>query len=139
LHCGTFDVMELRDMKTLHCLVLGLAGGILLLAHSPAAAYDSRYAYCRVQAERISGYYGPVPDRYKPGGAGRGAVRGAVAGAAIGAAVGGDSRDVRRAARRGAVAGAVVGAAKRERARDRERDRRYVYELELDRCMDHYR
>jgi uncharacterized protein YcfJ len=128
--------MELRDMKITHSLASGLAGVLLLIASHPAAAYDSRYAYCRVQAERISGYYGPVPDRYKPGGAGRGAVRGAVAGAAIGAALGGDAK---KAARRGAVAGAVVGAAKRERARDRERDRRYVYELELDRCMDYYR
>jgi hypothetical protein len=107
---------------------------------SVAAAYESgRYDYCRVQAERISGYYGPVPNRYMPGGAGRGAARGAATGAAIGAIAGGDSKDIRRAARRGAATGALVGAARRERARDEYRDRRYVYQLELDRCMDHYR
>lgn len=99
-----------------------------------AAAYGrDRFDYCRDQAERISGYYGPVPDRHMPGGAGRGAVRGAVAGAVIGG-IGGN--DAGRAARRGAVAGALVGAARRERARDDYRDRRYIYQLELDRCMD---
>lgn len=117
------------------CLLLG---GLFLLATSTASAryYDgSRYDYCRAQAERISGYYGPVPNRYLPGGAGRGAVRGAVAGAAIGAIAG----DARKGARRGAIAGAVVGAARRERARDHQRESRYFYELELDRCMDYYR
>ena len=115
-------------------LLIGLAGSM------PAVAYDSsRYSYCRSQAERISGYYGPVPDRYHRGGAGRGAARGAVTGAAIGAIAGGDRRDIRRAARRGAVTGAVVGAVRRERARDEYRDRRYIYQMELDRCMDYYR
>jgi hypothetical protein len=105
-----------------------------------AHAYDEgRYAYCRDQAERISGYYGPVPDRYLRGGAGRGAVRGAATGAVIGAIAGGDRRDIRRAARRGAVTGAIVGAVRRERARDDQRDKRYIFELELDRCMDYYR
>jgi outer membrane lipoprotein SlyB len=113
-----------------------LISACLLGAAIPAQAYDNRYDYCRRQAERISGYYGPVPDRYLSGGAGRGAVRGAVAGAAIGGIAGNDAR---KAARRGAVAGAVVGAARRERARDEQRDRRYVYDLELDRCMDYYR
>jgi uncharacterized protein YcfJ len=110
-----------------------------LLAGS-AAGYDgARFRYCQDQADRLSGYYGPVPDRYYPGGAGRGAVRGAVAGAAIGAAVGDDSRDVRRAARRGAVAGALVGEARRQRAKDAERDRRYIYDMELERCLHYYR
>ena len=74
-------------MKT-HAWGLRLLGGLLALAAlTPASAYrydESRYSYCRVQAERISGYYGPVPDRYLDGGAGRGAARGAVAGVAIG-------------------------------------------------------
>jgi outer membrane lipoprotein SlyB len=100
---------------------------------------DDRYAYCQRQAERISGYYGPVPNRYLPGGVGRGAVRGAASGAVIGAIGGGDRKQIRRAARRGAVAGAVVGAARRARARDEQHDRRYIYHLELDRCMDNYR
>jgi len=119
-----------------YCLLIG---SVFLLGASNASAryYDaSRYDYCRAQAERISGYYGPVPNRYLPGGAGRGAVRGAVAGAAIGAIAGGNAK---KAARRGAIAGAVVGAARRERARDDQRESRYYYDLELDRCMDHYR
>jgi hypothetical protein len=122
-------------------LVLGIAlGAVATLVAMDASAYDrSRYSYCRDQAERISGYYGPVPDHYHRGGAGRGAARGAVAGATIGVIAGGDRKDVRRAARRGAIAGAVVGAARRERARDEYRDRRYIYQLELDRCMDYYR
>jgi outer membrane lipoprotein SlyB len=113
----------------------------LAIGCGDARAYydDSRYAYCRDQAERISGFYGPVPSRFMPGGAGRGAARGAMAGAAIGAIAGGDRRDIRRAARRGAVTGAIVGAARRERARDQYRDARYIYQLELERCMDHYR
>jgi hypothetical protein len=118
------------------CLLIGCFS---LLATSSVSAryYDaSRYDYCRNQAERISGYYGPVPNRYLPGGAVRGAARGAVAGAAIGAIAGGNAR---KAARRGAIAGAVVGAARRERARDHQRDSRYFYELELNRCMDYYR
>ena len=126
-------------MKT-HAWGLRLLGGLLALAAlTPASAYrydESRYSYCRVQAERISGYYGPVPDRYLDGGAGRGAARGAVAGVAIGALAGGDRK---KAARRGAITGAIVGAAKRERARDEQRDRRYVYDLELDRCLHNYR
>ncbi len=112
----------------------------LISAAGFAQAYDrGRYDYCRHQAERISGYYGPVPDRYHRGGAVRGAARGAATGAAIGAIAGGDRKDIRRAARRGAVAGAVIGAARRERARDEYRDSRYIYQLELDRCMDYYR
>ncbi len=127
-------------MPAIRWIALALASALGLLALPAEARYDNtRYDYCRRQAERISGYYGPVPDRYLPGGAGRGAARGAAAGAAIGAIAGGDSKDIRRAARRGAVTGAVVGAARRERARDDQRDRRYVYDLELDRCMDHYR
>jgi uncharacterized protein YcfJ len=110
-----------------------LIAACLFGAATQATAYNGRYEYCRDQAERISGYYGPVPDRYMPGGAGRGAVRGAVAGAAIGGVTGNNAG---RAARRGAIAGAVVGAARRERARDEYRDRRYTYQLELDRCMD---
>lgn len=116
-----------------------LLGCLALLTLSPASAYrydESRYGYCREKAERLSGYYGPVPDRYLPGGAGRGAARGAVAGAAIGAIAG---RDARKAARRGAITGAVIGAAKRERARDEQRDRRYIYDMELDRCLHNYR
>lgn len=116
-----------------------LLGCVSMLSMSAASArhYEaSRYDYCRIQAERISGYYGPVPDRYLPGGAGRGAARGAVAGVAIGAIAGGDKK---KAARRGAITGAIVGAAKRERARDEQRDRRYIFDLELNRCMDYYR
>jgi outer membrane lipoprotein SlyB len=121
----------------------GLARRLLLVAclfgaASHVQAYDDRYDYCQRQAERISGYYGPVPSRYLPGGAGRGAVRGATTGAVVGAIAGGDRKDIRRAARRGAAAGALVGAARRARARDDQRDRRYVYDLELDRCMDRY-
>lgn len=125
---------------TIHSWGLRLLCACLALAVlSPASAYrydESRYSYCRSQAERISGYYGPVPDRYLPGGAGRGAARGAVAGVAIGAIAGGDTK---KAARRGAITGAIVGAAKRERARDEQRDRRYVYDIELDRCLNYYR
>lgn len=116
-----------------------LLGCVALLASVPASAryYDGdRYSYCRQQAERLSGYYGPVPDRYLPGGVGRGVARGAVAGAVIGGIAGGDAK---KAARRGAITGAVVGAVRRERARDEQRDRRYIFELELDRCMDGYR
>lgn len=124
----------------IHAWCLRLVCGLLALAVlSPASAYrydESRYTYCKVQAERISGYYGPVPDRYLDGGAGRGAARGAVAGVAIGAIAGGDKK---KAARRGAITGAIVGAAKRERARDEQRDRRYVYDLEFDRCLNYYR
>jgi outer membrane lipoprotein SlyB len=109
-----------------------------LAAPGDVAARD-RYDYCRAQAERISGYHGPVPDRHLRGGAGRGAVRGAVAGAALGAVIGGSGRDARRAARAGLVVGAISGAAKRARARDEQRDARYIYDLEFDRCMDNYR
>lgn len=110
-----------------------LIAACLFGAATQATAYDGRYEYCQDQAERISGYYGPVPNRYLPGGAARGAVRGAVAGAVIGG-IGGNNAG--RAARRGAAVGALVGAARRERARDDYRDRRYIYQLELDRCMD---
>ena len=124
----------------IHAWGLRLLCGMLAWAVlSPASAYrydESRYNYCRTQAERISGYYGPVPDRYLPGGAGRGLARGAVAGVTIGAITGGNTK---KAARRGAITGAVVGAAKRERARDQQRDRRYVYDVEFDRCLNHYR
>lgn len=121
-------------MKARHLMLrLLVLGGLLAGASGPAAYGRDRFHYCRDQAERISGYYGPVPDRYLPGGAARGAVRGAVAGAAIGG-IGGNNAG--RAARRGAAVGALVGAARRERARDDYRDRRYIYQLELDRCMD---
>jgi hypothetical protein len=128
-------------MQLIRWSVLALACAIgLPMQQAVADYYDhSRYDYCRSQAERVSGYYGPVPERYLPGGAGRGAVRGATAGVAIGAIAGGDRKDLKRAARRGAVVGAVAGAARRERARDDQRDRRYLYDLELNRCMDDYR
>lgn len=123
-------------MPVLRILALLLLAGLAL----PAQGYDrDRYYYCRDQAERVSGYYGPVPNYYHRGGAARGAARGAATGAVIGAIAGGDRRDIRRAARRGAVTGAIVGAARRERARDEYRDSRYIYQLELDRCMDYYR
>ena len=122
-----------------HLFIAACLLGAAAQAWAYDGRYDDRYGYCQRQAERISGYYGPVPNRYLPGGAGRGAVRGAASGAVIGAIAGGDRRQIRRAARRGAIAGAVVGAARRERARDDQRDRRYIYDLELDRCMDYYR
>lgn len=111
---------------------------VALVGSCDAAARD-RYDYCRERAERLSDYYGPVPDRQLRGGAGRGAVRGAVAGVALGALIGGGSRDIRRAARAGTVIGAVSGAARRARARDEQRNARYRYDIEFDRCMDNYR
>ena len=125
--------------QPLPVLRLVLVAALAVAAGSAEAYERDRYDYCRNQAERISGYYGPVPDRYHSGGAGRGAARGAVAGATIGAIAGGSRKDVRRAAGAGAVTGAIVGAARRERARDQYRDKRYYYQLELDRCMDYYR
>ncbi len=89
---------------------------------------------CQQSAQRISGYYGPVPNKYLPGGALSGAVKGAAAGAAVGW-IGGKKVDTKKAAKRGAALGALVGALKRAGAKNEEKKRRRAYQFELQVCM----
>ncbi len=103
------------------------------LAHSDDTDQD-RYLVCQQSAQRISGYYGPVPNKYLPGGALSGAVKGAAAGAAVGW-IGGKKVDTKKAAKRGAALGALVGALKRAGAKNEEKKRRRAYEFELQACM----
>jgi len=103
------------------------------LAHSDDTDQD-RYFVCQQSAQRISGYYGPVPNDYLPGGALSGAVKGAARGAAIGW-IGGKKVNTKKAAKRGAALGALVGALKRAAAKNEEKKRRRAYEFELQACM----
>ncbi len=96
---------------------------------------QERYEYCRQRAVDLSGYRGPTPRRYRPGGLLEGAARGAATGAVGSLIFGGNSRERRRAARRGAIIGGIIGAIKRGEAKKEEKRRARVYRLELDTCM----
>ena len=103
------------------------------VAHSDDNNQD-RYLVCQQRAQRISGYDGPVPNKYLPGGALSGAVKGATAGAAIGW-IGGKKVDTKKAAKRGAALGALMGALKRAGAKKEQKERRRAYQFELQVCM----
>ena len=74
---------------------------LLLLATNVAYSEDvdqDRYVVCQRRAQQMSGYDGPVPNKYLPGGALSGAVKGAATGAAIGW-IGGKKIDTKKAAK----------------------------------------
>lgn len=122
-------------MKNTWCMILGLLifGSMSGVAMGQGAAPD-RYLVCQQRAQQLSGYHGPVPDKYLPGGALKGAMRGAAAGAAIGW-IGGKKIKTGKAAKRGAVFGALAGAIRRGNAKKANKRMRRAYEFELQACM----
>lgn len=115
---------------------LSVAGAIALvsLVAQPALAQD-RYSYCQQRASQLSGYYGPVPDRYLPGGALEGAARGAAVSGIGGLIFEKNKKKRKRNVRRGAAIGALVGAIKRGNAKKKQKRAARNYRLELDACM----
>ncbi len=114
---------------------------------APASAqrYDdqryepSQYEHCQDRAERRSGYYGDVPDRYMRGGVLRGAAKSADAGGFLALLAGGSRKDIRKAREKAAIHGAFAGAIKRGIAKDRQRKKRQNYEYEMQQCMNRRR
>ncbi len=124
-------------MNPIKCLSMAtMLATVSLAAQSASAQYaPDRYSYCQERASAISGYRGPVPDHYLPGGALDGAARGA-AGAAIGGLIfEKDKKKRKRNVRRGAAIGAIVGAIKRGKAKKQQQRAARIYRLELDACM----
>ncbi|MEH6758919.1 MAG: hypothetical protein V7676_15620 [Parasphingorhabdus sp.] len=107
-----------------------------IFAQSASAQYaPDRYGYCQQRAAAISGYRGPVPDRYLPGGVLDGAARGAAVSGIGGLIFEKDKKKRKRNVRRGAAIGAIVGAIKRGNAKKKQRRAARLYRLELDACM----
>lgn len=98
-------------------------------------AQPTRYDQCQQRAERVSGYYGDVPDRYLDGGALRGAAKRANTVGAIAWIAGGSKKEIRRARKRAARHGALEGAIKRAIAKDKQRKKRERYQFEVQACM----
>lgn len=113
--------------------------GLMLLLFATNVAYSDdadqdRYVVCQSRAQQMSGYDGPVPNKYLPGGALSGAVKGAATGAAIGW-IGGKKVNTKKAAKRAAALGAVFGVLKRAGAKDAQNKRRRAYQFEMQACM----
>lgn len=113
---------------------IGLGLTLSVVVASPALAQD-RYDYCQRRASDISGYHGPVPDRYLPGGMLEGAAKGAVSGAVGSLIFGGNKDERRRAAKRGAILGGLAAAIKRGIAKDKAKKSARMYRHEIDACM----
>ncbi len=119
-------------------LKVGIMVGALtsVLCLPVQAQYNqSRYEYCQQRAADFSGYRGPVPNRYLPGGALDGAAKGAASGAVGSLIFGGNKKERKKAAKRGAIIGGIVGALKRGAAKKEQRKKARIYRLELDACM----
>lgn len=117
--------------------VRGLVVIGVLAGSFPAAAQagEDPFLYCQQRAEKFSGYSGPVPDRYAPGGSLDGAARGAIDGALVSSALGGNERQIRRAARRGAILGSIADSARYGSRRGPVDYRTRAYRLEYDACL----
>lgn len=98
-------------------------------------AQPTRYDQCQQSAQRISGYYGDVPDRYLDGGALRSAAKRANTVGAIAWIAGGNKKEIRKARKKAAKRGALEGAIKRAIAKDKQRKKRERYQFEIQTCM----
>ncbi len=111
---------------------------LMLLLFATNVAYSDvgqdRYVVCQQRAQQMSGYNGPVPNKYLPGGALSGAIKGAATGAAIGW-IGGQKVDTKKAAKRAAALGAIFGVLKRAGAKNEQNKRRRAYQFEIQACM----
>lgn len=118
-------------------LGIGLAPALFAMTMQPTAAQGGQdhYRYCQQRAANFSGYNGPVPNRYLPGGALEGAAKGAASGALGSFIFGKNKKERRRAAKRGAIIGGLIGAIKRGAAKKQVDRRARAYRLELDACM----
>ena len=126
------------------CLGLVAILGASLIPQSAFAQYNSgynqappidRYAYCQQQAQRMSGYYGQSPGRYREGNALRKAAKQSRNVDAIAWLAGADKKKRKKLRQKAALDGFLKGAIQRGIQEDRDRKARERYDYELRTCM----
>ena len=126
------------------CLGLVAILGASLIPQSALAQYNNgynpapsndRYAYCQQQAQRMSGYYGQSPGRYREGNALRKAAKQSQAVDAIAWMAGADKKKRKKLRQKAALDGFLKGAIQRGIQKDRDRKVREQYDYELRACM----
>lgn len=132
--------------RTKIALGLTIATASVLLSMPAAAQYNSgyqnqapaqdRYAFCQQSAQRMSGYYGATPDRYKPNDGLRQAAKQARAVDGIAWLAGADKKKRKKLRQKAALDGFLKGAIQRGIAKDKERKAREQYQYELRTCVN---
>lgn len=95
-----------------------------------------RYAYCQQTAQRMSGYYGETPSRYRDGNALRRAAKQSRDVDTIAWLAGADKKKRKKLRQKAALDGFLKGAIQRGIQEDRERKKRERYDFELRTCMN---
>jgi len=115
-------------------LIAGLSG--TAIAQTYQSSSQDRYSFCQQNAQRMSGYYGETPGRYREGNAFRKAAKQANAVNAIAFIAGADKKKRKKLRKKAALDGFLKGAIQRGIQEDKQRKSRERYDHELRTCMN---